>query len=109
MAQLTRIANASGLRLYFKWPYHAMVMKMFEMTSKMTVLILRSLIQTLIVYRSTHCPQFALCTLRISGSPLLCRQRTSAINVKLHEAGLRRLSSLCRKKLFLAAARPEAH
>jgi hypothetical protein len=35
--QLAKMANRSGSLLYFRWPYHAMVIKTFEMMSRMTV------------------------------------------------------------------------
>lgn len=36
MPQLARMATTSGAVLYFRWPYHAKVMKMFEHSSKST-------------------------------------------------------------------------
>jgi hypothetical protein len=39
MSQLIRIINSSGLAFSFRCPYHARVMKIFEITSKITVII----------------------------------------------------------------------
>ena len=39
MSQLIRIINSSGLAFSFRCPYHARVMKIFEITSKITVVI----------------------------------------------------------------------
>ena len=42
MDQLRRITTSKGLLLYFRWPYHAMVINIFEMISKPTVFIVSS-------------------------------------------------------------------